>query len=268
MTTPSTQTYPVFPERIPAALPSGAGYDTRFARSAGELEEVLRLRYEVFNLELNEGLDMSRVTGLDRDPYDAGCHHSMVIFQETNRVIGTYRMQTWEMARANLGWYSDNEFDLSMLPASIRDQALELGRACIAAAHRNGRALYLLWRDFLHYLRYNGKRYMIGCCSLSTQDPREGWRMWDHLQSLDLVHPTIRVEPRPAVALPPTGDDAGAPEIISIPTLMQLYLNYGARVCSPPAIDRDFKTIDFFVISDFEEIPMRRRRFLEQGWNA
>ena len=266
MTNPAIKTYPVFPECIPPALPSGAGYKTRFAQSEEELDEILRLRYEIFNIEMGEGLDSSRATGRDRDPYDAGCHHTMVISHETNRVIGTYRMQTGEMARAHMGWYSDNEFDLSMLPDSVCDQALEVGRACVAAAHRNGRALYLLWRDLIHYLCFNGKRYMIGCCSLSTQDPREGWAMLDHLQSLDLVHPSICVAPRPEAALPSPGSEPEVPEIVAIPTLMQLYLNYGTRVCSPPAIDRDFKTIDFLVISDIEEIPIRRRRLLEQGW--
>ena len=39
---------------------------------------------------------------------------------------------------------------------------------------------------------------------------------------------------------------------VVVPKLMRLYLDYGARICSAPAIDRDFKTIDFLIWFDFE----------------
>jgi putative hemolysin len=41
---------------------------------------------------------------------------------------------------------------------------------------------------------------------------------------------------------------------IDMPSLMEMYLRYGAKVCGPPAIDRAFKTIDFFVLLDIDEL--------------
>ncbi|HAY37403.1 MAG TPA: hypothetical protein DCY57_10620 [Bacteroidetes bacterium] len=34
------------------------------------------------------------------------------------------------------------------------------------------------------------------------------------------------------------------------PRLMRAYLSLGALICSPPAIDRKFKTIDFLTVFD------------------
>jgi putative hemolysin len=31
----------------------------------------------------------------------------------------------------------------------------------------------------------------------------------------------------------------------------------GAKICGPPAIDREFKTIDFLTLMDLETLPMR-----------
>ena len=45
-----------------------------------------------------------------------------------------------------------------------------------------------------------------------------------------------------------------------LPKLFLTYLRFGAKVCSPPAIDREFKTIDFLVLFDFETIDEKTRR--------
>jgi predicted SAM-dependent methyltransferase len=37
---------------------------------------------------------------------------------------------------------------------------------------------------------------------------------------------------------------------LSIPNIFQAYLNIGAKVCSLPAIDKQFKTIDFLIIAN------------------
>ena len=39
-----------------------------------------------------------------------------------------------------------------------------------------------------------------------------------------------------------------------IPRLMKIYLNYGAKICSPAAIDRMFKTIDYMTLLDLEDL--------------
>lgn len=239
-------------------------YVVRYSRTAAELDAVLRLRYEVFNLELGEGLTSSHATGRDEDPYDTVCRHLMVVERATGEVVGTYRLQTSAMAEAGLGFYSATEFDLTGLPEGVLADAVELGRACIAKAHRNTRVLFLLWRGLAAYATHNGVRYLFGCCSLPSQDEAEGRLVLDRLSRDGHLHPTLGVRPKPGLAcaqLDPTDAGAAAP----IPALFALYLKYGARVCGEPAVDREFRTIDFFVLFDVEQSGRdARRMFFER----
>ena len=59
----------------------GSGsFTVKIAEHYEELEKALRLRFEVFNTELNEGLEASYLTGMDRDFYDDYCDHLIVIY--------------------------------------------------------------------------------------------------------------------------------------------------------------------------------------------
>lgn len=221
----------------------------RFANSIAEREALLRLRYEVFNLELGEGLDDAHRTGKDEDLFDQTCHHLLVEDVETGNAVGTYRLQTQEMAQHGAGFYSATEFDLSGLPEEVRRESVELGRACIAQHHRCLPVLHLLWRGIGAYLVANHKRYLFGCCSLTSQDPAEGDRVFRYLAARGQLHPTIRVAPLPDYACAP-GTPADDTASVSVPRLMRVYLSFGATVCSAPAIDRAFKTIDYLVLLD------------------
>lgn len=64
--------------------------------------------------------------------------------------------------------------------------------------------------------------------------------------------------PLPELACAPT-EIRKPTEPISVPPLFGTYLRYGALVCSPPAIDRDFKTIDYLVLHDRATLPPRTR---------
>ncbi|MBA2621709.1 MAG: GNAT family N-acetyltransferase, partial [Acidobacteria bacterium] len=119
-------------ETIPAIEISENRYVARFARSADEIDRALRLRFEVFNLELREGLDVSFITGRDEDEFDATCHHLIVIEKSSNEIVGTYRLQTLREAKSAAGFYCAGEFDLESLPAKLLTESLEIGRACIA----------------------------------------------------------------------------------------------------------------------------------------
>src|SRR5258708_2528165 len=84
-------------------------YSVRLARSADDVRAAQALRFAVFNLELNEGLDESYVTGLDADRFDPVCDHLLVEEVETNKVVGTYRLQSGLTAATFNGYYSENE---------------------------------------------------------------------------------------------------------------------------------------------------------------
>src|SRR5262249_9704458 len=138
-----------------------------------EIRAAQALRFSVFNLELNEGLSESLATGLDADPFDAVCDHLVVEYVPTAMIVGTYRLQTGLTAGANLGYYSEQEFDFKPFE-SIRAELIELGRACVHQQHRNLVVLGLLWKGIADYARERGGRYLCGCSSLTSQNPTVG----------------------------------------------------------------------------------------------
>lgn len=235
-------------------------YRVLFASTPEEFEAALRLRFEVFNLELGEGFARSFESGKDQDRFDPFFHHLIVQDTEEATIVGTYRMQTWEMAERGAGFYSNDEFDLDALPEQVRREAVEIGRASVALPYRNRQVLFLLWKGLAQYLSFNRKRYFFGCCSITSQDVMEGLAVHRHLEENGLIHRSLRVGCRPGFEC--RAEDGAAPYQgkVGIPPLFKLYLRYGSRVVSPPALDREFKTIDWLVLFDFEELAPHSRK--------
>ena len=229
-------------------------YIVKLADNIIEVDEVLKLRFEVFNLELKEGLDSSFSTLRDEDKFDRQCHHLLVIERATNRIVGTYRLQTLETAKKGHGFYSSGEFNLNKLGRKILRKSVEVGRACIVKGHRNSRALFLLWKGIAQYIFYTEKRYLFGCCSISSQDHALGKIFMNYLERNNFVHNKLFTVP--VNGLECYHDDLKVPytDKVDMPALMDMYLRYGAKVCGPPAIDRAFKTIDFFIVLDINDL--------------
>ena len=220
------------------------------------------MRFEVFNLELNEGLVESHFTGLDADPFDDVCDHLVIEDRITGEVVGTYRLQSGQLAQDNIGYYSEREFDFSPY-APFRSQIIELGRACVHVQHRTFKVLHLLWRSIALYAGERRARFLLGCSSLTSQDPVDGRRLYSELTPRYLVRPELRTTPREAFSI--AGDASpglvklkeGAPSSANGASakLLRAYLTIGAKICGPPAIDREFGTIDFLTLLDLEKLP-------------
>ena len=232
-------------------------YRVQFARHEQDVRAAQRLRFEVFNLELNEGLVSSHLTGRDEDHYDVVCDHLLVTDLATDRIVGTYRMQTGDAAAMHLGYYSEQEFDFGCFQP-MRRQILELGRACIAAEHRNQTVLSLLWRGIFSHARRQGLRYLIGCSSLSSQDEAGALVTYAGLSGRFLAESDCRTLPVASCRCRP-----GPAEPLALPRLMVAYLSAGARICGEPAIDREFGTIDFLTVLDLDNVsPRFARKYL------
>ena len=197
-------------------------------------------------------------TGYDIDDFDAVCDHLIVEHPGSGKVVGTYRLQTGVVASANVGYYSEREFDFTPYKR-LGDSVIELGRACVHRDHRSTEVLYLLWRGIAQYAIHNGGRYLIGCSSLTSQDPAHGTAVYQAMREY-LVEPQLRTAPQPAFAMPLMGPQNASDKI---PKLLRAYLSVGAKICGPPAIDCEFKTIDFLTLMDLEALhPRVRARFL------
>ena len=251
---------------VPAQLPSkkdirlvAHGYVARLALTPEDKAAVFRLRFVVFNLEMQEGLESAYLTGYDVDRYDEVCDHLIVERVATGEIVGTYRIQMGPVAAANYGYYSEQEFDFSPYER-MRHEVAELGRACIHRDHRSHEVLNLLWRGLSRYVLVNGGRYMIGCCSITSQDPAEGHAVYASLKSYMVPH-ELRTTPTPQYELP---NRHAKLDNVRPPKLLRAYLTIGAKICGPPAIDREFKTIDLLTMLDLNTLhPRMAARFLD-----
>jgi putative hemolysin len=234
-------------------------YATRLARNTDDIRAAQSLRFQVFNLELNEGLEQSYATGLDEDPFDAVCDHLIVEHLPSANIVGTYRLQTGRNAAAYLGFYCAQEFEFHAFEP-LRAEMIELGRACVHPQHRNLVVLGLLWKGIADYARQHGGRYLFGCSSITSQDPAVGASAYAELCRKHLAQPQWRT--RPLAAYDCSLSQLAA-EPVKIPKLLRAYLTLGANICGPPALDRQFKTIDFLTLLDLDALPpLARQRFL------
>jgi putative hemolysin len=228
-------------------------YELTLADHTDDIASAQRLRFEVFNLELHEGLSAAFETGLDADEFDPVCDHLLVRERDSARVVGTYRLQTGESAAAHHGYYSEREFNFTPFEAA-RSEVLELGRACVAADHRNYVVLGLLWKGIAQYAQRHNSRYLVGCSSLTSQDEAAGLAVYRTLAASHLAETRWQTRPHPELRCSPLRGNAIAPPV---PKLMRAYLTFGARICGDPAIDREFSTIDFLTWLDLRTMPMR-----------
>jgi putative hemolysin len=245
-------------ENVRSLAGAPAHYGARLARHAGEVRAAQTLRFEVFNLELNEGLAQSYASGFDEDPFDAVCDHLIVEHLPSQQIVGTYRLQTGATAAKNLGYYCAREFEFEVFEP-LRGTAIELGRACVHRQHRNWVVLGMLWKGIAEYALKHDARYLFGCSSLTSQDSKVGASAYADLCRQHLVASPWRTRP---LAAHDCSLNQLAAEPVKIPKLLRAYLALGTKICGPPALDPQFKTIDFLTLLDLEMLsPLIRKRF-------
>jgi putative hemolysin len=130
--------------------------------------------------------------------------------------------------------------------------------------------LHLLWRGIAIYAVERKARFLVGCSSLTSQDSIEGAVTYRKLQRY-LVSSELRTQARSGFRLLPCADDPnwfdaaqpqappGSPPPATGGTSSKLlcaYLAIGAKICGPPAIDREFGTIDFLTLLDLHRLPV------------
>jgi putative hemolysin len=246
---------------IPASTVSAGPYLLRFARTESDLDRILRLRYEVYHLEHQIGSDEAHATGRDEDEFDSLLHHLVIEERDTRNVVGTYRMQTADMAGES-GFSAARLFDLEALPVELRQNAVEVGKLCIAKGHRNQRMLHLLWRGMAGYLSRNHKTIVFGTCALPSRDEAVALAIHRGLEKAGACHPTLQVAPLPHTACRST---SSAPDRERhLPDLFQAYLGIGAKVLGPPAVDHAFKTTNWLLWVDISDLdPLTYRAFFQ-----
>jgi putative hemolysin len=237
----------------------------KLAECLEELENALRLRFAVFNTELNEGLHSSYQTGLDRDSYDDYCDHLIVIDTRSNKVVGTYRLLLGFVAESHIGYYSECEFDMTAI-RSIRGEKLELGRSCVHRDYRNAGVINLLWAGIARYIEMYNVRHLFGCGSLHTSDPDEVSMVYSYMNTFHRSSAEFTVYPlRKLGGVCVSGIVDKKTAFEKLPPLIKGYLRLGALICGEPAYDAVFGTTDFFLLLETEKLISRyKRRFFQE----
>jgi len=244
--------------------------EIKLAADRAELDAALRLRFEVFNLELRAGLAASYARGYDTDAYDAYCDHLIARDTASGEVVGTYRLLRQRVAERHIGFYSENEFDLTNL-RRLPGELLELGRSCVARSHRSASVIARLWRAIIEYARERDIRWLFGCGSLPATDAAEVQRLYAYLRDHHSAPAEYRVAPhhrcRMQVSEVGAFDDARA-ALRQLSPVMKGYLRAGAVACGMPAYDAEFGTADVLMLMDLNRLAARYRNHYEapESW--
>jgi len=234
-----------------------ADFEVKIATESGEIEQAQRLRFEVFNLELNKGLKSSYDRGLDVDEFDPYCDHLIVRDRRSGDVVGTYRLMRSAQARRHIGFYSEQEFDLAQI-LKLEGELMELGRSCARKDFRDRALIPLMWEAIVEQVRVHNVRYLFGCGSLYSTDSTEVSAMFSLLKKHYYAAEGHRVFPVEKCKFNGLIDGVAITDeqalFQKLPSLIKGYLRIGALVCGPPALDAEFGTADFFLLLDFASL--------------
>ncbi len=249
-------------------------FELRLARSADDLVAAQRLRYRVFVRELGAtGPTVDHENRLETDGFDTFYDHLVLVDRRRDpaarqHIVGVYRLMRGDVAAANRGFYTSNEYDLSPLLNSGR-QLLELGRSCVHPDVRGGVAMYILWNGLADYCLEYGVEILFGVASFNGINPAPILQSLSMLHHQHLAPPELRVtsrETRPdSFALIAADSIDRRVAMAQTPPLIKAYLRLGGKVGEGVFIDHDFNTVDVCLMMDTDLMSRSHRQILTRG---
>lgn len=248
---------------VPLQLaPQPAKLMLKLASNSQEIEQAMRLRYQIF-VEEEKNLRLRNENRLEMDAYDEYCDHLIVKELESDQVIGTYRLLPGDRALDAIGFYSETEFDLNSY-SNLKRQSLELGRSCIAPEHRGGRAIGMLWEGIASYINSSQFTHLIGCASVHIPTIEELNEIYTLLQQKQVLTDRYGIKPLETHRISGLAqiELAGKEKEMfrKLPPLMKGYQWLGAEIGGDPAYDALFGTVDFFIVFQKDKITSRYKR--------
>jgi putative hemolysin len=243
---------------------AGPAFSVKIADTAAELRAAQELRYQVFVRELGGGGSMvDHAAGLERDRFDPFFDHMLVTDDTTGRVVGVYRLLRDDQAKLAGQFYSEDEYDLTVLKSSGR-RLLELGRSCLHRDYRGGMAIYHLWNGLSHYVEKHGIEVLFGVASFHGTDVARLAQPLSLLHHAHLAPADLRVRAKgdhfQSMDLVPVGQLDRRRAMLETPALIKAYLRMGGFVGEGAYIDRDFNTTDVCLVLDTRRTNDRQRR--------
>jgi putative hemolysin len=272
---PIARALPVLPPEAPGGpfeeLRAG-NLGLRLAESAAELDAAQALRFRVFYEEMGARADAaSAAARRDADEFDAVADHLVVLDHDLGdgpeAVVGTYRMIRRDGARRLGRFYSESEYDVSLL-AGFPGEVMELGRSCVAAPYRTRGTLQLLWRGIAAVVFRYRIDLMFGCASLPGTDLDALAPQLSYLHANHLAPPALRARALPAryraMDRLPIGQVDMKAALVALPPLIKGYLRLGGFVGDGAVIDDQFNTTDVCIVVKTDLITDKYFRHYER----
>lgn len=242
-------------------------FAVKLVETPAELRAAQALRYDVFVRELGGGGALvDHEAGLEIDRFDGFFDHMIVTDTGTGQVVGVYRLMRADQAAAAGQFYSEDEYDLTLLRRSGR-KLLELGRSCLHPDYRSGMAMVHLWNGLADYVAQHGIEILFGVASFHGTDTEALAAPLSLLHHNHLAPEDLRVQARaphrqPMDLIAPDALDRRA-AMVQVPSVIKAYLRLGGTVGEGAWIDHAFNTTDVCVVLDAAQVNARQRRIYE-----
>ncbi|MGB0660769.1 MAG: GNAT family N-acetyltransferase [Mangrovicoccus sp.] len=252
-------------------------FEVRLAQTPEEIAAAQELRYQVFVEELgSDGPMVDHVNRREIDQFDPDYDHMLLLDHARGAVnglpvIGVYRLLRSDQVDKIGKFYTEDEYDLSVLKNSGR-RLLELGRSCLHAEYRGGAAMYHLWNGLAQYTLEHQIDILFGVASFHGTDPQAlaeqlSLLHYRHMAPPDLRVRTIEAQYQPLNLLPEDQIDR-ARAVRDIPALIKAYLRLGGYIGDGAFIDHAFNTVDVCLILDTDRMNDRQRAIYTRGLSA
>jgi putative hemolysin len=246
-------------------------YIVRLAETEEDVAAAQRLRYSVFVEEMGASAsDQEHAEKREFDKFDPYFDHLLLIdtnVEGEDQVVGVYRLMTGARAKSGIGFYGSSEYDLTKLIEFPRE-TLELGRSCVAADHRGGAGMSLMWSGLGQFIAEHSIGVMFGVASFHGDDIKPLSQPLSFLHHKHLAPEDVRVRTleefyAPMNLLPEDQVDK-AEAMRQIPALIKAYLRLGGFVGDGAFVDHNFNTVDVCLIMDTQKMVDRYKVFFSR----
>lgn len=250
---------------------NNSSFEVRLAKTSEDIIAAQKLRYSVFVDEFGAKIsEKQKKEKLEIDIFDNYCDHLLLIDKSKKsdllegKVVGVYRLMKHSNASNGIGFYSQNEYDLTLLFSSGM-KCLELGRSCVAQEYRNGLALYLMWEALAKYVALEKIDILFGVASFKGVDPNKISKGLSILHHKYMAPKYLRISALPhsylSMNIIPMENINHSEAMLQIPSLIKSYIKLGGVVGDGAFIDYEFNTIDVGIIIDTNSIIKRYKKY-------
>ncbi len=262
-------------EPMPLAHPPSQYFgnlEARLAIDESEIRASQKLRYRIFYDDMGaiptpDFLAQKR----EFDKYDDICDHLLIFDHNLGRgadaVVGTYRLIRQNPSESVGGFYSTSEYDIGKI-LNFPGNLLELGRSCVHEKYRTRPTLQLLWRGIAAYVFHHKIDLLFGCASFPGGNINQHAEAVSYLYHYHLAPEHLRVRTLPHLyadmnLMPKSAIDPRR-ALSALPPLIKGYMRLGGFFGDGAFIDRQFNSIDVFVIVQTDLITDKYFKYYER----